>query len=149
MTALIPRWKQFVPLLGVLALLGGCSSRTADRPFDPSEERLLELGNAYVNATNRLGRPPRDFKELEPSLQPGAPADILRSPHDGEPYVIFWGVDYYKLPPGPTDPFTVAAHEARGRNGKRYVLRFPRSVVLMTDEELSKAVFPPGHKPPR
>ena len=69
------------------------------------------------------------------------------SPRNGEPFVIIWGVDYDALPVGP-DPFTVAAYEKKGVDGKRYVLRFPPRVELMSDAELGKAVFPAGHQPP-
>lgn len=74
---------------------------------------------------------------------------MLRSANDGEPFVILWGVDCNKLSSERKDPFTVAAYEKRGANGTRYVLRFPLSVVAMTDAEFQRAVFPPGHEPPR
>jgi hypothetical protein len=138
-------WLHVV--LAAVVGLAGCS-RKVDRPLPAAEQRLLDIGTAYLNAINRLKRPPRGFDDLKPSLQPGATEDYLRSPGDGEPFVIFWGIDYHKLPPGPVDPFTVAAYEKKGVEGKRYVLRFPRSVVQMTDEELRKAVFPSGHSPP-
>jgi hypothetical protein len=125
----------------------GCSGN-GDRPRNPTEERLLEIGGAYVNAATRLGRAPRNFDDLKPNLENGATADFLRSPNDGEPFVVLWGVDFRKLPPGKDDPFTVAAYEKNGVDGKRYVLRFPPSVAHLTDEDLQRAAFPPGHKPP-
>ena len=75
-------------------------------------------------------------------------AELQTSPRDGEPFVILWGVDYNRLPPHGIDPFTVAAYEKTGVAGQRYVLRFPRQVVLWSDEQLKRAVFPPGHKVP-
>jgi hypothetical protein len=132
-----------------LALLGlmGCA-RNADRPYAAAEGRLLKIGNAYLNAANKLGRAPMGLDDIKPYLEGDVTEEYLRSPGDGEPFVIMWGIDYHALPPGRGDPFTVAAYEKKGVNGKRYVLRFPRSVELMTDEQLRKAVFPAGHAPP-
>jgi hypothetical protein len=146
MIVLLRWWKQWTLGLILVGMIG-CSQKV-DRPYAPAEDRLLKLGSAYVNATNRLGRPPRNFDDLKASLEADATEDILRSPGDGEPYVIHWGVDYNALPPRATDVFTVMAYEKLGTNGKRYVLRFPRSVELMTLDQLQKAVFPPGQQPP-
>jgi hypothetical protein len=118
-----------------------------DPPAAPAQ-RLLAIGNAYVNAAKRLGRPPKSFQEIMPDLPPDATEEYLRSPGDGERFVILWGVDFNKVLPGRADPFTIGAYEQKGVDGRRYVLRFPRSVAVMADDELRKAVFPPGHKPP-
>ncbi len=126
--------------------LGGCAGRV-DPPAAPAQ-RLLAIGNAYVNATNRLGRPPKRFQDIQPDLPPNATEDYLRSPGDGERFVILWGVDFNQLLPRRDDPFTVCAYEQKGVGGRRYVLRFPRSVAVMADDELRNAVFPRGHKPP-
>jgi hypothetical protein len=139
--------RPVVLCLTILGLLG--CSRDGDRPYAPAEERLNKIGNAYLNATTRLGRPPAEFADLKADLDADVTEDYLRSPGDGEPFVIIWGIDYNALPPGAADPFTVGGYEKNGVKGKRYVLRFPRSVVLMTDEELGKAVFPAGHAPPK
>jgi hypothetical protein len=134
--------------VGLLTALPGCAGN-ADPPRSPTEERLYQLGTAYTQATHNLDRAPKNFDEIKPHLK-GVDADtVLRSENDGEPFVILWGVDYLKLPPGKGDPFTVAAYEKHGKNGTRYVLRFPLSVVALTDDEFQRAVFPPGHEPPR
>jgi hypothetical protein len=139
--------RNWVLLLAVLGLLG-CAGN-ADTPRSPTEERLYKLGKAYAQASHRLERAPRDFDEIKADVDGAATDELLRSANDGEPFVILWGVDFLKLPPGRDDPFTVAAYEKRGANGRRYVLRFPLSVVAMTDDEFLRAVFPPGHVPPR
>jgi hypothetical protein len=139
--------KWCAVLAGLLGL-AGCSGTSADRPLAPTEERLSRLGKAYLHACHRLGRAPRNAAELKPDLEGDVPGDFFRSPNDGEEFVILWGVDFTQLLPGRDDPFTVGAYEKQGVNGKRYVLRFPVGVVQMTEEELRKAVFPPGHKPP-
>ena len=92
---------------------------------------------------------PNGLTEIRPYLDAGGADDVARSPNDGEEFVILWGVEYNKLVPRREDPFTVAAYEKHGANGKRYVLRVPTQVMLMTDEEFAKAVFPPGYKPPK
>ncbi len=112
-----------------------------------TEDRLLKIGNAYRNAVSRLGRAPKDFQELKPSLEGNATEDFLRSPNDGEPLVVIWGVDFDKLPMRPGSP-VVAVYEKKGVGGKRYVLRSPLSTCVMTDEQWKKAVFPPGYTPP-
>jgi hypothetical protein len=135
-------------VLGMLAL-SGCSSRSApDAPLEPTEDQLYKIGRAYTQAAVRLRRAPAKLEELRPDL-PGDAESLLRSPHDGEKFVILWGVNYTTLPPGKKDPYTVAAYEQRGASGTRYVLRFPLNVVEMSEDELRAAVFPPGHQPPK
>ncbi len=140
-------WWCFPLLLGALAL-AGCSRTVVNKATTPTEDRLYKLGKAYQRASSRLNRAPVDFEELRPDLEPGDSDELLRSPNDGEPFVILWGVDFRALPPSPKAPHTVAAYEQRGSNGKRYVLRFPLEVAHLSKEELGKAVFPPGHGPP-
>jgi hypothetical protein len=134
-------------LLGTLAL-AGCSGGRIDNPLTPTEERLYRIGKAYIQACHRLGRAPREAGEIRPCVEGDVPDDWLRSPGDGAEFVILWGVDYARLPPARDDPLTVGAYEKAGTAGRRHVLRFPLGVALLTDEELRKAVFPPGHKPP-
>ena len=103
---------------------------------------------AYINATNHLGHAPKGLAEIQKYFDGGYTDEVVRSPNDGEEFVILWGIDYNKLPPRRDDPFTVAAYEKHSTGGKDYVLRIPTQVVLMTDAELAKAVFPPGYNPP-
>jgi hypothetical protein len=144
----LPRPIRFALLLALTSTLC-CSPRNVTRQKDPVEERLHKLAAAYTRANIRLKRAPKTFEDIKADLEAGeASEDFLRSPADGEPFVILWGVEYNKLRPDAKDPFTVAAYEQRGRNGKRQVLQFPLRVIRLNDEELRKAVFPPGHKPP-
>jgi hypothetical protein len=141
-------WKCLAVLLAPLSLVG-CSPKVVNTPRTPAEVRLEKIGAAYARASHRLNRAPRNVEEIKPDLEDkDGLDDLLRSPGDGEPFVILWGVDFVKLPPNPKDPFTVAGYEQRGVGGKRCVLRFPLGVVQMSDEELRKAVFPPGYNPP-
>ena len=142
-------WTWIGLLVGVLALEGCSKTGKVEAPLNPTEENLQKIGKAHVQSCYRLGRPPKDIEELKPSFEGEFSNDLLRSPNDGEDFVIIWNIDFNKLPPNENDPFTVGAYEKRGTGGKRYVLRFPTSVVRLTDEEFSKAVFPPGHAPPQ
>jgi hypothetical protein len=143
-------------LLGVRALttgllfftVVGCSSKNLGQPLSETEEHLYALGKAYIQASSQLNRGPKNFSEIKSFLAADAPGDLLRSPNDGEEFVILWGVDFNKLPPVGGDPYYVGAYEKTGKNGKRFVLRFPIGVVTITDEEFKAAKFPPGHKPP-
>jgi len=138
---------RVLAVLTAIMLLVGCHRTSGDKPYAPAEERLLKIGDAYVNASRRLGRPPANFDELKPDLVAGEGSDPIRSPGDVEEFIIHWGMDCNAVPPVGGDPFTIAAYERTGKSGRRYVLRFPRSVVLMNADELRKASFPPGAKP--
>jgi hypothetical protein len=149
MTLRVASWKGFALLVGPLTLVGCSSPREINHPRTPTEARLYAIGKAYSRASFRLNRAPINFEEIKPDLEEkDVTDDFLLSPNDGEPFVIFWGVEFHKLPPGREDPFVVAAFERRGTRGQRYVLRFPISVVRMSEEKFSKANFPPGQKPP-
>jgi len=139
----------WVSTLLVFGTAPGCSRSSSTAPsLSPAEDRLYTIGKAYIQANSKLGRGAKNFAEIKSFLPSDAPDDLLRSPNDGEEFVILWGVDFNKLPPG-ADPYYVGAYEKTGTGGKRYVLRFPIGVASMTDAELRAAVFPPGHSPPR
>jgi hypothetical protein len=131
-----------------LGTVSGCSRKSIDLAESPTANRLYTFGKAYIEANAKLNRGAKNLAEVKPYLPPGTPEDLLRSPNDGEEFVVLWGVDFNKLPPGP-DPFYVGAYEKVGSGGKRYVLRFPIGVVQMTEDELRMAVFPPWFSPPR
>jgi hypothetical protein len=139
-------FKRFVVLLGIVGLTG--CGQSGGRALNPTEDRLNKIGKAYVRSCHALGRGPNDFGEIKQDIEGDIPEDFLVSPNDGKPFVILWGVDLTQLRFTRENPFTVLAYEKTAANGTRYVLRFPISLVLMTDDELQKAAFPPGHKPP-
>ena len=139
-------FKQILVLVGMVGLTG--CGQGGGRELNPTEERLYKIGKAYLRACHALSRGPNDFGEIKQDIEGDIPEDLLVSPNDGKPFVILWGVDLTQLRFTRENPFTVLAYEKTAANGTRYVLRFPISLVLMTDDELQKAAFPPGHKPP-
>ncbi len=134
----------------LFAILSGCSKKkTGSHDKNPAEDRLLRLGKAYIQASFRLERAPKDFAEIKQDIQGDVPDDFLRSPGDGEEFVIMWGVAFHTMAPTSGDLLTVGGYEKRGAGGSRYVLRFPLKVSKMTDAELKLANFPPGFGPPQ
>jgi hypothetical protein len=125
-------------LLACLAL-AGCSRG----PAAVKAEDMAHLGRiqqAYDEATDKLGRPPANAEELKPFLRPrGDPEALLRSPRDGQPYVIQWGVNYRRLRTTAMPP-PILVHEQTGVDGKRHVLT-TLGVRPMTDEEFARATF--------
>jgi hypothetical protein len=104
-------------------------------------ENLTRILAAYDQATRQLGRPPANLEEFRPFLTPYGNADeILRSPHDGQPYGVVWGVDVRKSSLHTMPPPTLA-YERHGVNGKRYVLTV-MGVVPMTEEEFAQLKLP-------
>jgi hypothetical protein len=128
--------------------VGGCGTRAPrETEVPPSYENLCLIRDAYLKATIKLDRAPRDLSEIKSYFKhPDSVETILRSPNDGEPYAILWGVDFRTVPAqGNNAP--VLAYEQHGQSGKRYVLRM-RDVSCMTDEEFQKVPFPAGHNRP-
>jgi hypothetical protein len=136
-------------LLGWLGAAGCGAPAGAPVPKDdPARESLEHIGDAYGRATFGLNRPPANLKELQPYLkEQGDPAKLLRSPNDGEDFVIVWGVELRQLKARGND-VPIVAFEKTGKGGQRYVLRGRSDVVLMTDVQLKAATFPPGYSPP-
>lgn len=143
---------QVFILISLVFAAAGCGSSTpVAGEVDVSRQNLQKIGVAYGRATAQLKRPPEKSDDLLPFLtsdtRPGDPLSVLRSPNDGENYVIVWGVDVRKLVMSRNKMRVVIAYEKRGKEGVRYVLRAPNHVVKVTDEQFKKASFPPGHRP--
>ena len=141
--------KRYALLLGVLGLLGCSSGKPATTgPAAPetAEERLTAIGKAYLKAASRLGKPPRGAEDIKDDVEGGFTPELLRSPNDNEPFVILWGVDLNKLPKS-GDAGPILAYEKRGKEGKRFVLRYPLAVAQLSEEEFSKAPMAPVTPP--
>ncbi len=130
-------------ILGFL-LLAGCSPDS--KLGDPSDTNLQQIYDAYVQCIQESdGRPPRNEKQLQKYLnEEGDLGAIFRSPHDGEPYVIFWGVpvdeeDEDGDDEGEKHQAKILAHEKTGKEGSRWVLLTNGSVLKMSQEEFDRA----------
>lgn len=130
----------------LVILVAGCGPEQirSEKPMDPAMERLLAVGRGYGEFNRERGRPPKGPDDIRGRL---TTADAFVSPRDGQPFVIFWGVDI-------TSPATwatgrpILAHESQGADGSRYVLTTMLNVELLPDGELRASSFPPGKKAP-
>jgi hypothetical protein len=128
------RFVLFTTVTFFLVALAGCGQRVHVGESIPGREHLLALGGAYSKAAQSLGHAPQDLDEILPFMptKSADKASVLRSPDDGEEYVVYWG----------TDPVAVGytpliAHEKQGRSGKRYVL-LGRFVEHMSQDQFDK-----------
>ncbi len=126
----------------VLVLSAGCTSPRVTQAGEVGN--LRKVAAAYNAAVAQLGRPPGSEAELRPFLsKEGDPDALLRSPNDGQPYVILYGTDPRK---GKTLQPLIIGYEKTGRGGRRFVFT-AMNVVEMVDEDFKKGNFPPGHQP--
>jgi hypothetical protein len=132
-------------------VLHGCSDSSTpirvDTPLDPTQDKLIKIGKAYRFFLEKQHKPPQSWADLKPILAASENADEpWRSPRDGQPLVICWGVDLSKKPDWAKST-PVLAYEKQGTAGSRFVLTTARSVELLADKEFQEASFPPGQVP--
>ena len=131
-------------LVCVYLFLGatGCAPKTlgnADQTYD----RLMWIGEAYMKATDELGRPPANRDDLAPFLKDrGSLDEVFTSDKDKEPFVLYWNVDY-RAYENEKKPYPVTAHEKTGKDGIRYVLTM-RVISQLREEDIKTLAFPPG-----
>ncbi len=139
---------RFLPgliLLGLACLVipvSGCSEKPKVQE-NKAADHLRKIGQAFDMAQYKGGTPKNadDIKPFLKQLSPQEePDEMLRSPNDGEPYEIMWGVNLEKQ----TDIGAIFAHEKKGSNGKRYVITVARLVLQMSDAEFAGATFARG-----
>jgi hypothetical protein len=113
----------------------------------PALDRLSILGEAYLQATQKLDRGPRSLEELKPQVAPPHElADLLTSPHDGKPYVIVWNIDPRQPPATEVPP--LIAYEQAGKDGQYDVLT-TMGIVRINRQELDKHIAAtPGARAP-
>jgi hypothetical protein len=136
--------------LGLGIGVAGCSKTeiVVNKPLAPAHENLMYIGTAYIHYISQYDKPPANADQLKPFLKEfGNPDDLLRSPRDGQPYVICWGVNILKPTPW-ANSTPVLAYEQTGDGNKRYVLTTMRSVVQLSRQDFQAASFPPGQVPP-
>ena len=138
-------------ILGLVCLaVLGCHSETAvltGQRQNSAEDRLVSIAAVYAQclAQGKLPETPDDLKAFakdDASFQ-----EMMRSPNDNEEFVVMWKTNFHQLPPSGSN-LPVLAYERKGNAGKRYVIKYPTQVQLLTNEEFRKCQFPPGHTPP-
>jgi hypothetical protein len=122
----------------------GCGGPAQTTSATPAVvENLHAVRNSYFEAKANLERPPRAKDELVRFLKKfGDPASLLRSPDDGEEFVIVYGID----PLAVESIDQVWAYERHGTGGGRWLVR-GRSVQRLPNDKFAKLKFPPGHNP--
>ena len=137
---------------GLFALLlglpfAGCSQTGTGE--DETTTDLRQIGRAYGVILGGKNRPPRDIDEIKGVLSDlhkdgqNPPAEeVLKSPRDGEAYVVIMGVNL-----GSGKSSDILAYEQKGADGKRYVFDMNYEVRQVADAEFAQAAFAQGHKP--
>ena len=148
MIAGLSAWRRLAWILGLL-VAAGCSRA---RPVEPNQTESAACSRSATPTATPLrdcGTLPKISRSFSPIWARARTEDLLRSPNDGEKFVVIWGVNFDRLPRTQGgSPYVVAVYEQKGVGGKRYVLRFPLSTCRMTDEQWKTASFPPGYTPP-
>lgn len=129
------------------AALTGCGSnqetRTVEAELPEAQSRLMAINTAYMQFQEKYKRPPQNEQELRGMLEAGSGDEVLRSPRDGQPFAICYGVDVF----GPLEwaqSTPVLAYE-QGGEGDRWVLAIPGAVYCLEEQEFRQSSFPPGH----
>ncbi len=125
--------------LGLLALsitLWGCSQGQVVTELPPQEQNLRYLVMAYTQAATDLGHSPSSAEELKPFLKDFGDAEtLLKSPRDGQPYVIVGGLDRAAAAQGGP---SILAYEREGVNGVRKAVDMRMVVRDLSAEEFAK-----------
>lgn len=139
-----PQGVLVLALTLVFFAVGGCSK--PPKPADPVATNLYLIAQAYDLHIADRHRPPQDEADLAKTLktidETRDPSEVLRSPRDGQPYVIVYGAP---LDSSALD--VVLAHEKDGAEGKRYVLTQAGYVKVLSDAEFTAAPMAKSTKP--
>jgi hypothetical protein len=141
-------WSLYHSVLLILCASGllGCG-RTGPAIDKPAIERLSLLGEAYLQATQKHNRGPKNSDELKACVAPPHQLEeLLVSPHDGKPYVIVWNIDPRQPPATEIPP--LIAYEQEGRGGQHDALT-TMGIVRINRQELDKYIAAtPGARAP-
>jgi hypothetical protein len=132
-----------------VATLLGCGEKVHVVPMTASEENLRNLVLAYMEASGRLNRPPKNAEDLKLVYKDlNSSEKVLVSPSDGEPYVVIWNVDVSRGGPGPYQGmWAILAYERKAKGGGRVVVDTRGRPMTVPEEDFSKLTFAGGHKP--
>lgn len=133
-----------IVLTGAVALaLTGCGPAVIEHKATPSADHLSKVKDAFDNFMAKNGKLPKSTKDLEPFLKPmGDPAELLKSPADGQPFVILWGVNFNEATPGDDKQAPVSRiyiHEKDGVGGVRHVVFASGVITKLTQDQFDQA----------
>jgi hypothetical protein len=134
----------------IACAIWGCNREPGIKPAAPDVGgQLLKIAAAYSQAMGQWQRPPGKVEELSLLIKQNGdnPAEVLKSPLDGQEFVIIYGIDFGKLAAAGQNPTVVMAYEKMGQAGVRHVLVAPSQVRVMNATEFAAAPFPPGYQP--
>jgi hypothetical protein len=144
-------WRPTILAVGLSVGVFGCGSSTDTHvvALSDSEKNLSNIVLACLDAHESLRHYPKNAEELKPFLKRfGDPEAMLKSPVDGEPYVIVWGTDLSRGGPTPYQQmFPIFGYEKKGAGGKRAIVDVRGRPLTVPSDDFSKLTFVAGHKP--
>ncbi|WP_425615533.1 hypothetical protein NA78x_005455 [Anatilimnocola sp. NA78] len=106
-----------LPVICIALALGAGCARSLPPVPEATTGRLYALGDAYLKAAQSLDRGPKHMAELKKFFPQDQPADeLLKSPHDGKPFVVVWNIDPRRPPASELPP--LIAYEQEGVDGQ-------------------------------
>jgi hypothetical protein len=129
----------------VMLLLGfgavGCGKREVVNNGPDGMYNLQSIAKAYTVTAIRVG-PPTRVEDIMPVLKEiGDPQELLRSPRDGKPHIIVWGIDVGHPMTGRSS-MPILAYEQVGKDGKRQAIDLTKKVTEYTAEEFARLKLP-------
>ena len=139
------RIPYIVSTLLILAATAGCGKTTVVNNGPEGLFNLRSIARAYAISAMR-SRPPASIEDLMPVLKEiGDPHELLRSPRDGKPYAIVWGIDAAHPKATPKTAgfmLPIVAYEQDGKEGKRQVIDLTMRVSECTPDEFAQLKLP-------
>ena len=146
MSAFLATRSALIVLTVVIALGLGCKPQSA---FDETQgdpfEQMVVIQQCYFDYAIKNKKAPSSKEDLAARFQSSGyePSILLKSPRDGQPFVILWGV----MPDLTSTPPVVLGYESSSVGDARMVMT-TMGVVTMLEDAFQKATFPEGHAAP-
>jgi len=134
--------------LFLLALCLGCvgGPKVVEEELPETKARLMAIQAAYSACTDEYRRPPRNKSELLRFLKSDDADEALKSPRDGQPFVICYGFDLYQADWAAAGKLGIVIYEKQGSNGTRWTVAVPGFIDELEEQQFLQSSFPPGHK---
>lgn len=133
-------------LSGLVLVLAIAGCAKVDPRAYPDANNLRLIYKAYSEFSEEKGSPPKNLDELNTYFaRHGDPQTILRSPADGQPYVILWGRRVFN-PEKSGENSVLIAYEKSSTNKQghpekgRYALYGDGTVNVILDSEFPNLV---------